>query len=103
MLVRHTSQGPGIASIALAGVFDHASVHQVEALLPDIAPGTELTVDLGGVTAIDSSGLGCLLRVRDQCGRDGAVRIRLGHPSVTSVIRMAGFERMFTLVDPARE
>jgi len=103
MIVRLQVTGPRAATLALSGVLDHGHVHEVEEVLPGIPPGADLLVDLGGVTGIDSSGLGCLLRAREQCGPEGGVRLRLGSRSVTTVIRMAGFERIFTIEEPGRD
>ena len=62
----------------------------VETALP-----RELTLDLGGVTFMDSSGIAVLLRADRQAGELGAV-LRVVHvpPQAGKVLRAAGLERL---------
>ena len=91
--IRVTAQ-EGRATAALRGEFDMAATFTVEPALEEAmdAPGLEaLTLDLGDVTFIDSTGVGVLLRVHEETGRRGIeLEIEPGPPEVHRVFTVAG-------------
>jgi anti-anti-sigma factor len=55
-------------------------------------------VDLEQVTAMDSSALGMLLLLRENAGGEHAdIRIVNASPDLRNMLRVAGFEKLFTL------
>ncbi len=84
----------GRATAALHGEFDMAATFTVEPALEEAldAPGIEaLTLDLGDVTFIDSTGVGVLLRVHEEAERRGIeLAIEPGPPEVQRVFKVAG-------------
>lgn len=68
------------------------------ALLAKAPPGELVVVDLAGLTFIDSSGIGELLRISDALGREGRrLSIRDPSPAVERVLRITGLLEHFGL------
>ncbi len=59
---------------------------------------SQLQLDFGGVTFIDSAGLGMLLLLRDQCQESG-VRVGLSGMSgqVAKIFSISQFDRLFAM------
>ena len=72
-------------------------MHRVLAIRP--APAV-LVIDLGAVTFCDSTGLGTLLRARDDAAHQGAA-LHLAHPTriVARLLEITGADQVFT-IDP---
>ena len=87
--------------IRLSGELDHHSAkgllrrldQEIEKALP-----TQLTLDLSGVTFMDSSGIAVVMRVRQRV-RDlgGAVTLRGVRPQARKVLDAAGLDRFVTV------
>jgi anti-sigma B factor antagonist len=84
----------GGATAAVRGEFDMAATFTVEPALERVLvkPGVErLTVDLGAVSFIDSTGVGVLVRLNDEARERGIeLRIAPGPPEVQRVFEVAG-------------
>ena len=85
-------------SVSISGEVDHHRAkeimteleRQIEAGLP-----RRLTLDLGGVTFMDSSGIAVLLRAHKRIGAlGGAVLVRNIPPQAGKVLRSAGLDRI---------
>jgi anti-anti-sigma factor len=75
----------GVGSLAISGEVDIAAVEtllaQARASLDSSATGLEL--DLGELTFIDSSGLGALVRLRNEAARSGKSVVLRNVPAAT--------------------
>lgn len=84
----------GHARVALAGELDMALVFRVEPVLDRTlaAAGLErLTIDLSGLAFIDSTGVGVLLRMEQECRQRGvALALVPGPREVQQVFEVAG-------------
>jgi len=86
-------------TLVISGRFDFG-IHQ------DFRKATELAasgvntiiVDMGRVDYLDSSALGMLLVLRDKVGESkSAVRIKGAKPDVKKILKIANFDKLFTL------
>ncbi|MGW6316555.1 MULTISPECIES: STAS domain-containing protein [unclassified Streptomyces] len=70
----------GVTGLALEGELDLDTVARIEPelMLVTAGGGTEVVLDLAGVTFCDTSGVKLLLRLHRRCAADG-VRLRLCH------------------------
>ncbi len=60
---------------------------------------TRFSVDLGDVQYLDSSALGMLLLLREHAGGDGRkVALCNCNPPVKELLKLARFDRLFTLI-----
>ena len=82
----------------VAGELDHHEAKTVMAELDrriDLAQPRELTVDLGGLTFTDSSGIAVLLRAYRRMGQvRGSMRVVRTPDQAGKVFRAAGLERI---------
>lgn len=80
-------------------LFDHRGVFDtaIDKLMARRA--NRLTVDLAGLTYMDSAGLGMLLTLRDRADQAGA-NVTLRHPvkEVAELMDLACFDSLFTIV-----
>ena len=90
------------SNVRLAGTVDVDTAPALRAELAELigtaSPGTELSVDLGGVSVLDSSGLSTLVRAhRMAAARD--VRLTLtGLPRhVTRILNITGLDLLLNL------
>ena len=83
---------------AVAGELDHHGAKSVMEELDrriDAARPRELTLDLGGLTFTDSSGIAVLLRTHRRMGQvQGAMRVVNAPVQAMRVFRAAGLERI---------
>jgi anti-sigma B factor antagonist len=88
-----TTEGAG-ATATLRGEFDMAATFTVEPALERLLETPELervTIDLGALRFIDSTGVGVLLRVHDEARRrEITLVIAPGPPEVQRVFEVAG-------------
>ena len=84
--------------LTVSGEVDHHAAReiltQLERHISAVMPRS-LTLDLGGVTFMDSSGIAVVVRAKlrmDDLG--GRVRVRSAPPQARRVLSMAGLERM---------
>ncbi|MEU5901838.1 MULTISPECIES: STAS domain-containing protein [unclassified Streptomyces] len=86
----------GVRDLALAGELDLDTVARIEPelMLVTAGGGTEVVLDLAGLTFCDTSGVQLLLRLHRRCAADGA-RLRLrGIPRRPGrVLRTLGVDR----------
>ena len=89
-------------SLSVGGELDIASVDAfLDAARPCIAQGaTTFAIDFGGVEFIDSSGLGALVRLHNEC-READVRMRLENVprSVARLLSVTGLDELFPETD----
>lgn len=94
----NVSEGEKGTTLSLNGRFDFHSHRHFRKIAEDlIAAGKScLTVDLSGVSFIDSSALGMLLQIRDRCGKSGG-KVTLLHPQnyVQRVLKLCRFQDLF--------
>jgi anti-anti-sigma factor len=92
------------ARAALRGEFDMNATFSVEPalerLLDDPPPPERLTIDLGGLTFIDSTGMGVLLRVQGEASARGVDLVLLPGPfEVQRVFETAGLLDTFPFAE----
>ncbi|MEJ2694167.1 MAG: STAS domain-containing protein [Candidatus Thiodiazotropha sp.] len=84
--------------IRVAGRFDH-SIHQDFMQSYKGFPKGEKSyiVDLAGAEYMDSSAMGMLLQLREYNRAGESVRLTNGNDTVTDVLRIAHFDKLFTI------
>jgi anti-anti-sigma factor len=92
---RHTG---GVTELYVAGplVAGHGAAHPVWQAASDWRGASRLVVDLAGVTALDASGLGALLRLRQSACRHGVpVMLRRAGPRVRHLLQLTRLDGVF--------
>ncbi len=89
-------------TVTVSGELDH---HRAKAVMEELtarideAMPRELTLDLGGLTFTDSSGIAVLLRAYKQMGRvQGVLRVVNTPKQAEKVFRAAGLQKMIRFV-----
>ena len=93
---------PRRSLITLSGELDGDTTHRLrDSLRPVVSEGGEVvTLDMAGITFIDSTALGMMLGALKQARTNGGdVRLRAVPVQVRKLLETTGFTRMFTL-DP---
>ena len=90
-------EGDAKARVQVAGEVDVLSVGELSAALGQIIAGgaTEIHLDLGGVSFLDSTGLTALLTARAQLEGRGSVTVDAASPAVRRTFEIAGLDRVF--------
>lgn len=86
--------------VALSGPLDIYTVAELRrALEARVLAGDQIVIDLAEVTLIDSSGLGALVSLRNQAGRDGPGRLGLvcARRHLLRVFEITGLGRAFSV------
>ena len=79
---------------SLCGELDMATAPQLRELDDVHGP---LLLDLNGVSFLDSTGIGGLIRLRDRCSHDGCTFVvERCSPQAERVLRIAGLYEIFT-------
>ncbi|MFP4079211.1 MAG: STAS domain-containing protein [Ectothiorhodospira sp.] len=88
-----------LVTITIGGRFDFAQHKHFRDAYRDIPANTRrYVVDLSEATYLDSSALGMLLLLREHAGGDSArITIRGCSTDVQRVLRIANFDRLFSL------
>jgi len=87
-----------LAVAKLSGEIDHHNAKELRAELDRFivtAQPRELTMDLGGITFMDSSGIGLIMgrcRLMKECG--GRLEVRDPQPYIRRVLKLSGIERI---------
>jgi anti-anti-sigma factor len=83
--------------IEVVGDLDMVSCPQLVAALAGVASGADVTLDLSGVTFMDSTALALLVKTHET-RRAGGARLVLAAPSavVTRLLHIAGLLSLFT-------
>jgi anti-anti-sigma factor len=92
------STDDGVATVAVDGELDIATVSVLEGALSDVERGeaATLTLDLGGVGFMDSTGLRALLSARKRAAHAGrALQLANIPPPVARVFDLTGAGRLF--------
>lgn len=98
MIVEQFDDNTNTLTLIVKGRFDYSCQKAFREGFLKRPRKTSFVVDLSQVNYIDSSALGMLLLLRDHAGGSkGEVVIRGAHDSVENALRMARFERLFTL------
>jgi anti-anti-sigma factor len=90
----------GVTELHVAGrlVAGHGAGHPVWQAASDWRGASRLVVDLAAVTALDASGIGALLRLRQSACRHGVpVVVRRAGPRARQVLRLTGLDGVFGL------
>ncbi|MBR6242532.1 MAG: STAS domain-containing protein [Ruminococcus sp.] len=88
----------GSTVAVLSGEIDHHNAKQLRAELDRYiitAQPPELTIDLTGITFMDSSGIGLIMgrsKLIKECG--GKLEVRSPQPYIRRVLKLAGIERL---------
>lgn len=96
--VQHNGE---MITVRLTGEFDAATAPSVDAAVDAAAmtPGTEVTLDLSGISFLDSSGLRSLLQLRERTTRAGAtICITAASSVVTRLFELTGLTDQFPIV-----
>jgi len=85
-------------TIRVRGRFDFA-VHQafLEAYRDEPKGERKFVVDLADTEYMDSSAMGMLLQLRGHARSDGVIELRNGNEGVKEVLRIANFDKLFTV------
>lgn len=104
-LTLRTRTTPAGALIELAGELDYHTAGKVRTMLPTVPlrAGQQLTLDLGGLTFCDSSGITMLILVRNHAQAAGALIALAAIPDyISRILRVVGLEHTF-LTHPTAE
>jgi len=88
----------GKAVAIISGEIDHHNARSARSELDHFivrAQPKELAIDLGGITFMDSSGIGLIMgrsKLMKECG--GSLEVRNAQPYIKRVLRLAGIERI---------
>jgi anti-anti-sigma factor len=87
----HLERGPGEGELTLAGELDVATIPSLDARLRAADAGSVVTLDLAGLTFIDSSGLRVLIEQHQRFESAGG-RLQLANVSsrASRLLEMAG-------------
>ena len=97
MIVSQFDEKTETATLLVKGRFDYACQQAFRESFGKYPKGTGFIVDLAEVSYIDSSALGMLLLLRDHSGGQNRVVIKNANDFVGNALRMARFERLFSL------
>jgi anti-anti-sigma factor len=86
------------AVIRLAGEFDLYNVNELAEVVDGLANAHAVVVDLTEVTFIDSTVLGCLVRLQRQSGK---LAIYGPPPDVRRAFAVSGLDRYFSITEAA--
>ncbi|MEO5373038.1 MAG: STAS domain-containing protein [Alphaproteobacteria bacterium] len=95
----HLTTSGGRAAVALQGDLTLSDRGAFDSLIPQIVKGggDAIVVDLGGLTYMDSAGLGMLLTLREKAGAAGAaVVLAKQQGDVKDLLELACFNTLFT-------
>ncbi|MBR4627931.1 MAG: STAS domain-containing protein [Ruminococcus sp.] len=88
----------GGAVAAITGEIDHHSARTARSELDRYIINTQprtLAIDMGGITFMDSSGIGLIMgrsKLMKECG--GRLEVRNAQPYIKRVLKLAGVERI---------
>jgi anti-sigma B factor antagonist len=97
--VRPFADGDGVAFVGTLDMSTGPAAR--EALEGLVRPGASFTVDLGGLTFMDSTGLNLLGQALQALGDHGTLTIRVGPGIVSKVLGVSGLaERPNVVIEP---
>lgn len=95
MLTVDIREHPSARLVAVAGRFD---AHTQSTVADAMHGATDLVLDLGEVTFVDSSGLATLVRTHTRLARDGgALIVRAASQPVRIILELTGLERILAI------
>ncbi|HZQ59668.1 MAG TPA: STAS domain-containing protein [Acidimicrobiales bacterium] len=85
--------------VRLSGDLDIAAVGELSERLGElVALGDDVVVDLGGLTFIDSTGMGALVWARNRCQRHGRdIVLRNPQRAVAKTLSLTGLDQVFVI------
>lgn len=89
---------PDVVEIVISGQFTFNHNQKFKQLLPllDTLQVRAITINLHGVEFIDSSGLGMLLLLRDECvKRDLGITLQQAQGQVEKILTISKFDQIF--------
>lgn len=87
-------------TVTFEGTLTHQHQDMFRQVLDDLADarGCAIEIDLSGLTAIDSTGLGLLLMLNDHAHKaDSTVSLKAAHGVVKHALDLARFGEVFTI------
>ena len=96
MPVRSTFEN-GHLKVTASGKFNHSDMVDFANSYYDIPKSSSVTVDMTGVTHIDSSTLGLLITLRKWMGEQAAINLIVASESVYKVLKIGNFDKMFVI------
>jgi anti-sigma B factor antagonist len=107
MEIRHEQAGPGVAIVTLSGKLALGTgTERVTALVEELlGQGTKIVVfDLGGVTALDSTGVGQFIASFNRiAAAGGQMRMAAAEGYILQTFRVSRLDRMFPFYASAEE
>jgi anti-sigma B factor antagonist len=94
----------GYQVVTVTGELDIATAEQAYAYISGVIDDrpTAVSVDLGGVTFCDASGLGVLARIARHARQAGRqLRLTSARPSLLKIMRITGLDRAFPELRPS--
>jgi anti-anti-sigma factor len=88
--------------VVLTGSLDDAAAPTLRTAIDDLHIGSDgdVTLDLSGLTFLDSGGLGCLFRLHQRVADGGGLVTARGcAPAVRRVMQMVQLHRVIALID----
>lgn len=93
-----TAPGAAFTLVRVAGELDMATAPQLRSQVDQVIDGgtRQLLLDLDGVTFVDSVALSALIMIyRRLYGLEGRVCVASPRPTVASVLKVTGLDRLF--------
>ena len=84
------------ATIAVTGELDLRTVHRLEMTVASVFDLgiREVALDLGGVTFLDSTGLGCLVGLHLRCEEGQSIHLTACSPAAAELLDITGLRRV---------
>ncbi|MBF0125958.1 MAG: STAS domain-containing protein [Magnetococcales bacterium] len=87
-----------VVTIHIVGSFDYKMRTEFRKAYADKPPGTPFEIDFSRVSSVDSSALGMLLVLREQCGGDQAnIALINCKPEIRHLFQISQFKDLFHL------
>lgn len=98
MIIEQFDESTKTLTLSVQGRFDYTCQKAFREAFANKPASLHFVVDLSKVEYMDSSALGMLLLLRDHSGGGhSGIVLKGGSDAVANVLRMARFERLFTL------
>lgn len=92
------SNGTNAVTLVVAGELDIVSSEQLRQRVGDMDASNRVVLDLRDVTFLDSTGLRCLLDIRERAAREGgAVVLQSPSPAVLRVLAATSLQEHFAV------
>ena len=94
-----TADGESL-TISIEGRFDFSAHQAFRDAYEKVSPiPSNISVDMGGTTYLDSSALGMLLLLRDHSGGDSSnINLKGCNEDIRKILTISNFEQLFTII-----